>query len=103
MIGIGKEKISKHAAAVVHAEEVAEVLEQVKLTFGGCPGTGCNAQTHLEILEGDLNAVHGEIAEHDKICQCWQKQNPKLPLLTDGARDTNRQRLARLLLCTELL
>ena len=42
-VEVQQQCVCKHAPAVVHAEEIAEVFEQVKLPFCTCPRTGGDA------------------------------------------------------------
>ena len=75
-VEVQQQCVCKHATAVVHAEEIAEVFEQVKLPFCTCPRTGGDAQADLEVFEGNLDTVHREVAKYNEESQRRNQQNP---------------------------
>ena len=94
-VEVQQQCVCKHASAVVHAEEIAEVFEQVKLPFCTCPRTGGDAQADLEVFEGNLDTVHREVAKYNEESQCWNQQNPQLPVAVNCPPSTNTKRLMR--------
>ena len=70
---IQEESVQEHSSAVITGKEFLKVFQAHPFASGDSEGS-------LVIPEGDLDPVHGEIAEDDKKGQGRQKQYPQLPV-----------------------
>ena len=74
---VQQEGVGKHPSAVIAAEKLFEILQADPFAAG-------DAEGRLVIPEGDLDAVHGEIAEDNEESQAGQQQHPQLPVTAQG-------------------
>lgn len=88
-VEVQQQCVCKHAPAVVHAEEIAEVFEQVKLPFRRCPFAADDALADFEVLECNLHAVHREVAEYNEESQRRNQQHPQLPVTHNSAPEAD--------------
>ena len=86
-IHVQHDGVLEHTAAVVGVEEGLKVLQAHPLAAGDAEGS-------LVVAEGDLHAVHREVAENHEKDQRGNQQDPQLPVTAHGALETVSQAMA---------
>ena len=73
----GQQTVEAQRQCVLQQRAEAGRTEEVLKVLQSYPRTALNAQIGVKILEGDLNAVHGAVAENQQIRRGGQQKKIK--------------------------